>query len=191
MNLVALYLRDLALQPKQKTIVEITRVVDAVFIGDQRIESRGQLQQLIPIQAITCQTRNLQADNQADFAQRQFRNQTLIAWAIAAAGAGEAQIVIDDDAVRFRPAQRLGALTQLVLAFLAFLIFFHLTQRRLAYIDDRFALLVAGLNFRMRHDQALRDVRIAEKTAAHAAVLFVSPEGAARSAPPECVVSPS
>ena len=98
-------------QTEQKTIVEITRVVNAVFIGDKRIESSGQLQQLIPIQAIARQTRDLQADNQADFAQRQLRDQALITGTVAAAGPGESKIVVDHDTTGRGPAQRLGAFT--------------------------------------------------------------------------------
>ncbi len=69
--------RHRPLQPKQQTIVEVGRIIHAVNIGDQGVEQRADLQQLVPVPARSRQAGHLDAQNQPDMAKPHFRHQTL------------------------------------------------------------------------------------------------------------------
>ena len=54
-DLIELDLRNCSLQPKEKSVVEFGRIVDAIFVGNEHVKGRSQFEQLIPIQAIARQ----------------------------------------------------------------------------------------------------------------------------------------
>ena len=166
-NLIELDFGDGAPEPQQQAVVEVAGIVDAVLIGDERVEGGGQFQQLIPIQIVARQARDLQAEDQAHLAQRQHRQQALVAGPIVAVGAGEAQIVIDHHTARRGPTQGMRPLHQLILAVSAFVVLRQLPQRRLANVDHRLALLMGCLNLGITHGEDLRRGAAPRKTGAH------------------------
>ena len=77
-------------------------------------------------------------------------HQLLKAFAIAARGAGQPQVGVDDDNALLRPAQGHGTLTQSILALGAFPVFEDLPYRRLPHIQVGIAPQVIGGDFRVR-----------------------------------------
>ena len=145
-DLVALDLREGALQAEEQAIVELGRVVQAVLIADQHRKRRGQLQELIPIQAVASEPRDLQPEHDPHLAQRQQGDQPLVAWPVAALSTREAEIVVDHQAPLRRPAERLRAVGKLVLPQSAFGMLLDLDRRRLPHIDDGQPIQMAWLN---------------------------------------------
>ncbi len=147
-DLVVLDLREGPLQPEQHPVVEVGRVVEPVLIGDQHVEGGGQLQQLVPVQAVAGQPRDLQPEDDAHLAQGHHRDQPLIARPVVALGAGDAQVVIDDQATLLRPAQQARAPGQLVLPMAALGVLLDLQGRRLPDVDHGHPLQVGREHFR-------------------------------------------
>ena len=87
------------------------RIVDAVFIENQRVGQRADLQQAMPVHRVSRQARDFQAEHDAGAAQADFGHQPLESFAIGGRGARLAQISIDDDDAvqRASPARRRAA----------------------------------------------------------------------------------
>jgi hypothetical protein len=51
---------------EQQTVVGMTRIVDAVHIGNQRTYETAELQQCVPVTAVASQARRLDRDNGTD-----------------------------------------------------------------------------------------------------------------------------
>ena len=66
-----------AFKAEQQPVIEVTRVVDAVFIENQGLRQRRQFQQAVPVGVIACQPRDFQAEHDADMAVGHFRDQAL------------------------------------------------------------------------------------------------------------------
>ena len=86
-----------ALQPEQKAVVEVGRVVNSIFIEDERIAERADLQQPMPVGAVPRQPGNLQAEHDARLSQTHLGYQLLEAFAIDGRGTGLPQIAVDDN----------------------------------------------------------------------------------------------
>ena len=71
-----------ALQTQQETIVEVCRIVDAVFIQDQRVSQRTDLQQAMPVHRVAGQARDFQAQHDSGPAQTDLAHQPLESFAI-------------------------------------------------------------------------------------------------------------
>ena len=128
-----------ALQAEQQTVIEMRRVVDAVLVEDQRPSERGQFEQAVPVGIVTRQARHLQSEHDADAGIGHFGNQTLETIAILGAGAGQAEVAINDMNALDRPPQGHGPIPQCVLAFCALGILQNLPERGLTHIEKRIA----------------------------------------------------
>ena len=124
-----------ALEPEEQPIVEVARVVDAVFIEDERIGEGADLEQAMPVGRVAGQAGDLEAHHQAGPAHAHFRDQMLEAFALDGRGSGLALVAVDDDDLIVSPAQRHGPLTQRVLALGALGVLEHLTQGGLANVE--------------------------------------------------------
>ena len=74
---VQLRLGHRALQPEQQPVVEITRRVDPVRVGDQRPGQRAQIDQLMPVRRGAREPRDLQREDQPDVPQADVGDQLL------------------------------------------------------------------------------------------------------------------
>jgi hypothetical protein len=74
-----------AFESQQEPIIKEPRVVNPVVVGDQGAKDGGQVEQMIPVTVIAGKSRDLVAEDDADMAQRDLRNQILKALAIVAA----------------------------------------------------------------------------------------------------------
>ena len=94
-----------AFQAEDQPVVRVAWVVEAVLVGDERLEHGAQLDDAVPVAVEARQARHLGHQDQADFAQADGRDQALEAGALGAAGAGQAQVVVNDLDAGLRPAQ--------------------------------------------------------------------------------------
>src|ERR1019366_2238289 len=74
---VQLGLAHCSLKSKQKSVIEASRVVNAVGVANQSVEQRAHFKQLMPIAAGTRQPRDLNAQHQADVAKPNLGDKTL------------------------------------------------------------------------------------------------------------------
>jgi hypothetical protein len=121
-----------ALHAKQQPIVGMARIVDSVLIDDERADQSTELDQRMPVAAITGKTRRLDREHSADTAVADRCKQPLEAGTRDAA-AGAAEVVVDDFDVA--PAKLLGAIDEAVLAPSALMIMRELVCCRLPDVD--------------------------------------------------------
>jgi hypothetical protein len=134
---VQLGLGHRALEPEQQTVVEVSRRIDAVGVGDQRPRQRAQIQQLMPVRRRPRQPRGLQRQDQPDLSEPDLRNELLEAEPAIAAHARATGVLIDHRHRFARPAKLDRALAQRILTRLGLPVALHLPGRRLAHIHDR------------------------------------------------------
>ena len=103
-------------EAQQQAVVVQAGIVDGLFVDDQGIGERTDLQQAIPITARAGQARDFQAQNGSDVAESDFSHQPLKPVASNGSGAGLALILVNDLDASWFPSQLLGALDQVILA---------------------------------------------------------------------------
>ena len=138
-----------ALEPEQKAVVEVRRVVDAILIEDERVGERADLEQAVPVGGVARKARDLETHHDARPAHAHLRHESLEAFAIGGRPRLPLVAVDDDDPFEW-PSERDGALAQGVLTLGALLVLEDLTQRRLPDVEVRVALEVTRLDFGMR-----------------------------------------
>src|SRR4029434_2308665 len=121
-----------ALHAKQQPIVGMARIVDSVLVDDERADQSTELDQRMPVAAITGKTRSLDREHSADTAVADRCKQPREAGTRETA-AGRSQVVCDDFDVA--PAKLLGAVDEAVLAPPALMIMRELVGCRLPDVD--------------------------------------------------------
>ena len=124
-----------AFESEQEPVVKLARIVESVFIKDERVSQSANLQKAMPIGAVASQAGHLQPHHDARFAQAHLGNQTLKALAINGRSARLALVMINDDNPFLRPTQGQSALAQPILPLRALRVFEHLAQRGLADVE--------------------------------------------------------
>ena len=123
--------RHLPFHAQQQPVVEVTGVIEAVFVADQRAGHAAQLQQLVPVGGVAGQPGAFQAQDDPGPAEGDLGDQLLESFPVGGAGAGLALVDVDDGDLAGGPAQRDRPAAQVVLA-----------DRGLGVVQD---LLEAGL----------------------------------------------
>ena len=126
------------------------RIVDAIFVQDQRVGQRADLQEPVPVHRVPGQTRHLQAEHDAGPRQADLGHQPLESFAIGGRGARLPQIRIDDDDPIQRPSQRDSLLPKRILPLRALGVLEHLTQSGLPDVEISTPLEVTGFYLLMR-----------------------------------------
>jgi hypothetical protein len=111
----------------------MARIVDSVLVDDDGSDQSTELDQRMPVAAITGKTRRLDRKHGADAPLADRSQQALETWT-ADAATGAAEIIIDH--LDLDPAELVRAIRKPVLPALALLIVQKLVSRRLADIDD-------------------------------------------------------
>jgi hypothetical protein len=143
-----------SLDAEKQKIVRIARVIDAVLIGNEGAEQGAQLDNAVPVAVTAGQPGHLCNEDEADLAQADGGHQPLKAGALQAGGAGQAEILIDDQDPRRRPAHPAGLIGELVLPARTLLVALDLLGGGLADIDDGLQALVTGLDLRRDDHEA-------------------------------------
>lgn len=105
-----------ALEAQEQPIVEVGRIIDAVFVQDERIGERADLQEPMPVRRIARQARHLEAHDDPGPTHADFGDQSLEARPIDGRRAGQSLIIVDHDDLIMCPPERDRALLQGVLA---------------------------------------------------------------------------
>jgi hypothetical protein len=124
-----------ALDAQQQAVIVGAGIVDAAAVTDQNMVVGGQVEQLIPVGAVACQTGDIGDQEYADFAGAHVGEEALKAKPVTAADSRFAQVIVNDMDAGVWPAPGAGAGGQLVLQVLGFLVFGHLAQGGLADVD--------------------------------------------------------
>jgi hypothetical protein len=103
------------IQAQQQAVVVQAGIVDGLFVDDQGVRERTDLQQALPITARAGQARDFQAQNGSDVAKSYFSHQPLKTVASDGRGAGLALILVNDLDASWFPSQLLGSLHQVIL----------------------------------------------------------------------------
>ena len=112
------------LQAQEQPIIHEDGIVHAIRINHDRADHAAQFDQVMPIPAIACESRGLDAQYRTDFSRTHLGDQLLEPWPFDQARTRTPEIIINDQNVG--EAQLARAISQRVLAALAFLVVHHL-----------------------------------------------------------------
>src|SRR5689334_123888 len=137
-------LGDGALQTQKEPAVLASRIVNTVAVRDQTLAIAAQVEQRVPVRAVTRQPGHLPGQDQADLAQGDAADQIHHTLAVTGGLGAEPEIGIDDLDVVVMPAEFEGALAQGVLQARALLVAQDLVRCGLADVDHGLAAEVPG-----------------------------------------------
>src|SRR4029434_504343 len=115
------------------------------------IDHAAHLDQLLPVPAVAGEPRDLARGNGANLAEADLRHHPLKTGALDTACSGTAKIIIDH--LDLGPAKCRQAIAYGVLQRAAFPVVQNLMSRRLANVEDRFALQMMGADLVRDHDR--------------------------------------
>jgi hypothetical protein len=85
-----------AFEPQQQTVIQQTRVIDAIGIYDERSHQTAQLDEVMPVTTVAGQSGCFDAEDRAHAPGAHFGNQPCKTWTIDLAGTGTSQVLVDD-----------------------------------------------------------------------------------------------
>ena len=124
-----------AFHPQEQPVVEVVRIVQAVFVENQRLAQGADLQQAMPVGAVARQARDFQPQDDPRPAQTHLRDEFLKPFPVGGVRPRLTQVAVDHVDALHRPAQRHGPLAQGILAFRAFRILKDLPHGRLPHVE--------------------------------------------------------
>ena len=127
-----------AFEPQQQAVVELTWIVDALGVDDERPHQSAEVEELIPVPVVPGEPRDFEAEHRADVPETHFGDQPLESGSTRGRRPGLAEILVDDDHVH--PSEAPGMPGQIVLAPPALMMVPHLIKGGLPDIDERRAL---------------------------------------------------
>ena len=116
------------LEPEQQAVIEVGRIVEPVFVQNERLAQGADLEQAMPIARVTGESRDLQSHDHAHAAEADVGDDPLKPGPLDCRRARQTEVFIDDHDLVGRPAQRQGPPLQRVLPGGAFLVLVHLLQ---------------------------------------------------------------
>jgi hypothetical protein len=123
-----------AFQAQKKTVVEVSRIADTVFIENECVGQRCELKQAMPICIVPREPGHFQSEYDSGVADSNLRHQFLETIALLRAGSWQTKVTVNDMNALDRPAQRDSTVAQRVLALGAFGVLEYLSQRRLPHV---------------------------------------------------------
>jgi hypothetical protein len=148
-------LTDAALHAEQQSIVRPARVVSSIEIDDPSFDEAAKLEEMMPVSSISRQPRSVEAQDGADFARAQPRDQSIESRSGNRAARGAAEVVVDNFDLLEPPTT--GDVHEFVLPPLALEIGLDLGLGRLPHVDHGLAPQDRrGKNFSVRHRHAPR-----------------------------------
>lgn len=138
-----------ALEPEQQAIVEVGRVVHAVFIEDERVGQGADLQQPMPVRIVSGEAGYLQPHDDPPAPHADIGHQVLEAFAPRRRCAGFALVAVDDDDLVVAPSKSDRATAKIVLTFGALDVLHDLSHRRLLDVEIGAPLEMMRLNLEL------------------------------------------
>lgn len=124
-----------ALEAEQQAIVGLTRVVNALGVDHAGADQAAQLEQVMPVTTVACQTGRFETEDTADRAFTQLSDQGLKPGPLGVAARRATEVVVEDGDVA-KPI-RSCQVGEVVLLSLALQVVKHLGARRLPHVHDR------------------------------------------------------
>ena len=146
LELVQLEAPHEALDRQDHPIIEVMWMIQSVLVGEQGVEGGADLDQPATVLVFTGQAIDLEAEDQADVAQGDLREQPGEIVAAGGGGAGAALVAIEDADALGGPAPGEGPLLELGLDLGRFAVALDLLGVRLTDIVDRPALQMVALD---------------------------------------------
>src|SRR6266542_2452241 len=151
-NQVEFDLADCTFEPEQQPVIEAAWMIEAIGIGDERIDETTQVEQVVPITIVAGHARDFAGYDDADVAQSHLGDESIESDASYASTAPTySKVFIDDHDLRWRPAQLGGPLHQAILQALALLVMQDLAGRGLTNVDRGLASKVGGRDVHAAH----------------------------------------
>ena len=141
---VQLGFTDCAFHAQDQAVIETSRVVDAVKVGDQGVGQGAQVDQAVPVGVVASQPGDLQSEHESGAAESDVGGQAVEAVALVGGLAGEAEVLVDDGDLAGVPAQGFGTGGEGVLATRGLSVALDLRGARLADVDEGLALTVGS-----------------------------------------------
>jgi hypothetical protein len=138
-----------ALEAQQKAVVGRTRIVHPFGVNDTCADQAAELDQVVPVAAVSRETRGFEAEYRADDTFADLAHEVTESGPVARATRRAPKVFIDDDHVA--KAVRACEFRELVLTALALEILLDLHTRRLPDVDDRTTAEHARREFTVHH----------------------------------------
>ena len=145
-------------QSEQEPVVVVGRVIQPVLIRQEGAEQGAQLQQLMPVLAGAGQPTHLQAEDQSDVVQTDFRKQPLEAEPVVGRSPALALILVNDENAFGGPTEFDGPVDQSILAVGGLAILGDLLRGGLADVDNGESVEMPRLNLRTRGTARLAEM---------------------------------
>ena len=123
------------LSPSKQTVVEQRRMIDAVGIADQRVGEAGEIDEAMPIGIVARKARHFEAEHEPDVGERHLGGETRKAGSCNRAGAGKAEVLVDDENAIVGPAELARFAGKRILPLRRFAIVLDLARRSIG--EDR------------------------------------------------------
>ncbi len=149
---------DATLHSQKQTVIREARIIDAIKVDDAGIDETAELEQVMPVPAVSGETGGVEAKHGADLPGAEPGDELLEARACYGAAGRTAEVVVDDlDAAKSAPV---GFVNKVVLAALALEIDLDLRLCRLTHIHDCLAAQHCGRQgISARHRRSPRAAR--------------------------------
>lgn len=118
-----------ALEPEQQAVVQLTRIVDAVVIDQQRVGQSAEVDEMVPVAVVPRQPRGFEREHRPGGPIADGGQEPREARALLVATPRPAEVVVDD--VRPTEAETLGMFREGILPLLSFLVMADLVPSRL------------------------------------------------------------
>ena len=112
-------------------------MIDAVGIADQRVGEAGKIDEAVPIGIVARKARHLETEHEPNVGERNLGSETREAGSCNRAGAGKAEVLVDDENAILGPAELARLAGKRILPLRRFAIVLDLRGARLTKIDDR------------------------------------------------------
>jgi hypothetical protein len=123
------------IQPEQQTIIERRGIIEPLFIQNEGVSERTNLQEMVPIARVACKPGDFQPQDQSYLPESNFGDEPLEAQAVDGGSSRVAQILINHDNALVCLSQRASSLTQRILAGGTFRVLYYLLQSTLTHIQ--------------------------------------------------------
>ena len=133
---VQLRLAHRAFETEQQPVVEQRRVIDAVSVADQRVGEAGEIDETVPVGVVAGEPRHLETKDKSNAGERDLGSEARKSGARDGAGAGEPEVLVDDDDAILGPTELARFVGKCILPLCRLAIVLDLGCARLAQVDD-------------------------------------------------------
>lgn len=142
----------------------MTGVVDAIEIANERFEKGTDFEQLMPVLRGTCETGNIDAQDETDMVEADLSYELLEAQSSFDRSCRLTEVIINDENAFFGPTESDRAFDETILQAGRFLMFHDLLHGGLADVNNSEAIEVMGKNFVKALGRQIRERRLTHES---------------------------